>query len=1007
MRLHRLTVSAFGPFAGTEQVDFDGLNDAGLFLLTGATGAGKSSLLDAVCFALYGTVPGARGTKALKSQHAPIDAPPEVVLDFTVRDRRFTVRRTPEWTRPKKRGDGVLNEKASASITETTGGVEHFLSSRAAEVGVLVTDLMGMSASQFVQVALLPQGEFQTFLRASSQERHDVLQQLFRTNRFARIEDWVHDHSRQLKDHARAGHSAVQRILDTVADRSGVPTPDDLTGDALAAAAAQGRALAWVDAVLTDAQTDAATAATAHREACAAQDSARGLHQAAVRRHEMRLRQESARRTLDEIERTEADAELGRHALDADERARRCRPLLLLVDQAILAREAARTARDGALRDLVSAAAAPAVAVQLPTGPNSEALAALGEEVRGRIARLDALVPREELAVATRTALASARTRLTAAQRELAEAITRADELPGQVRVLTEQHSDATRRAARREAITLSLAAARERHAAAVELEQVTELLVTLEQRHRDDRDRAQDARDRVQELLARRLAGMAAELAGSLADGAACQVCGSTEHPRPAEAAVDAVTEADQEHAERAYAECTARRDRSARELQEAGHRRDGLVVATGGISAAEGAAQVAELDEELADALNAATERDALEQRLETLRAEQGALADRRSEVTAEVAALAEVVSGHEATVAALDAEIAAAVGTPGGSLRDAVAGLARFAQSLGEAHAASAALDVAEARLADTDDQAHATAAEHAFSTLGDARDALLPPHERERLASRLRDRTAARLQAEAVLDDPEQALLDLDEPEGLVELAARVTLTDTAAAAAARDLHLSEERVAAVATQRARLLTALEDWSPVRDESLRAESMARLVRGTGQDNQLQMRLSAYVLATRLDQVVAAANERLGHMRDQRYLLQRAARAARKGAQAGLGLEIVDQWTGDVRDPATLSGGETFVVSLSLALGLADVVTQEAGGTEVETLFVDEGFGTLDADTLDDVMDRLDGLRAGGRTVGVVSHVSELRNRIPTQVHVHKGRSGSSVAVSTLVG
>ena len=192
-----------------------------------------------------------------------------------------------------------------------------------------------------------------------------------------------------------------------------------------------------------------------------------------------------------------------------------------------------------------------------------------------------------------------------------------------------------------------------------------------------------------------------------------------------------------------------------------------------------------------------------------------------------------------------------------------------------------------------------------------------------------------------------------------------------------------------------------------WAPLRDEWLRAESMSRLVRGIGQDNHLQMRLSAYVLATRLDQVVAAANERLGHMRDQRYLLQRTERAARKGSQAGLGLEVVDQWTGDARDPATLSGGETFVVSLSLALGLADVVTQEAGGTEIETLFVDEGFGTLDADTLDDVMDRLDGLRAGGRTVGVVSHVSELRNRIPTQVHVQKGRTGSTVTVATLVG
>ena len=179
------------------------------------------------------------------------------------------------------------------------------------------------------------------------------------------------------------------------------------------------------------------------------------------------------------------------------------------------------------------------------------------------------------------------------------------------------------------------------------------------------------------------------------------------------------------------------------------------------------------------------------------------------------------------------------------------------------------------------------------------------------------------------------------------------------------------------------------------------------MSRLVRGMGHDNQLQMRLSAYVLATRLDQVVDAANERLGQMRDQRYLLQRTGRAHRRTGQAGLGLEVVDQWTGDVRAPTTLSGGETFVVSLALALGLADVVTHEAAGAEVETLFVDEGFGTLDADTLDDVMDRLDGLRAGGRTVGVVSHVTELRTRIPTQVHVEKGRAGSSVTVHTLVG
>jgi exonuclease SbcC len=148
-----------------------------------------------------------------------------------------------------------------------------------------------------------------------------------------------------------------------------------------------------------------------------------------------------------------------------------------------------------------------------------------------------------------------------------------------------------------------------------------------------------------------------------------------------------------------------------------------------------------------------------------------------------------------------------------------------------------------------------------------------------------------------------------------------------------------------------------------------------------------------------------VLEAANERLGHMRDQRYSMRREGRA-RGGSRAGLGVELLDDWTGEVRAPSTLSGGETFVVSLALALGLADVVQQESGGLRVDTLFIDEGFGMLDAETLDDVMDRIDALRAGGRTVGVVSHVTELRGRIPTQLHVTRERTGSSVAVRTLI-
>jgi exonuclease SbcC len=172
------------------------------------------------------------------------------------------------------------------------------------------------------------------------------------------------------------------------------------------------------------------------------------------------------------------------------------------------------------------------------------------------------------------------------------------------------------------------------------------------------------------------------------------------------------------------------------------------------------------------------------------------------------------------------------------------------------------------------------------------------------------------------------------------------------------------------------------------------------MAAMTDGTSADNRLRMRLSGYVLASRLAQVVAAANARLSRMSDRRYALEHTGGRGAGESRGGLSLLVRDEWSGEARDPATLSGGETFVVSLALALGLADVISDEVGGADLDTLFVDEGFGSLDAETLDDVMDTLDTLREGGRVVGVVSHVPHLRERIPTQLHVEKRRHGSTV-------
>jgi exonuclease SbcC len=500
----------------------------------------------------------------------------------------------------------------------------------------------------------------------------------------------------------------------------------------------------------------------------------------------------------------------------------------------------------------------------------------------------------------------------------------------------------------------------------------------------------------------------MAAELAGALDDGTPCQVCGSVDHPRLATPGDDAVTDADQLAAETVLAERVAELEATEAVLSRQQSRADSLAATAAGLTTAGATAVVDELSAALDDAAAARRRQAVVEAEIVGLRELEAALGHRRSAAAERLAGLRQSVASRERLVAEVSAELADALGGDGGRPVHAV--LDDLTTVLGlvvEVQRAADDLAGATERADTAAGHADEAAAEHGFAGPADVAAARLGVRERDRLVAELAARTDVEARAQAVLDDPAFDTLDDEPPVDPAPLALAVGAAEATAAHAARDLALLEDRARALRTQRGRLVAALEEWAPLRDASLRVESMSRLVRGMGSDNQLQMRLSAYVLATRLDQVVAAANERLGHLRDQRYLLQRTGRAERRGSQAGLGLEVVDQWTGDVRSPATLSGGETFVVSLSLALGLADVVTQEAGGTEVETLFVDEGFGTLDADTLDDVMDRLDGLRAGGRTVGVVSHVTELRSRIPTQVHVEKTRTGSVVTVRTLVG
>ncbi|HET7387033.1 MAG TPA: SMC family ATPase [Nocardioidaceae bacterium] len=1020
MRLHRLQVTAFGPFAGTETVDFDLLDGAGLFLLTGATGAGKTSLLDAVCFALYGAVPGARGVKQLHCQHAPPGSRPEVELEFSVSGRRFVVRRSPEWTRPKRRGTGELTEHASARLLElstdtaATGDqcIERLVSSRAQEVGHFLADLIGMTLTQFVQVAMLPQGEFQTFLRAGSQDRHDVLQQLFGTDRFARIEQWMHERSTQLAEQESCARGEVRRVLDTMAARSGTPLPEHLDADRLGDASPDA-VRSWADQVVTTARATLAKLHAGCESASKELQAARAAHTDAAVRASNARRRDAARQEVEELTGRQGEAATVADLVEADGRAVRCADAIAASDQAEREHATTRAGRTEALARLEHVATPEGALARIRPGDVTAAeLADAARTLRERGTATETVRSRDEARALARTRLREIERSVTEKEQLLADDERRLAELTVALAAARQARDDVVH-AVPEEDLQQALQAARARQAAAARIPAVTRELADREEVCRDARDAKTSAQERLNDVVARRLSGIAAELAGRLQDGHPCQVCGNTSHPSPAAADPDAVTDADQARAEEELAATATAHDSAVQAVAGSGRTLAALQATAQGADREGADAQVAALERELEDSRCARAQRESLETRVLALAEEHQEVAARVNDTRTTLATQRQSADTHRQTVLTASAEIADATGCADPDRP--------WAEILSELVAAHAVVEEVAATLVEDESAerrhdellARATASAHdqGFPDLDAARAALLPEERRAEL-TRAHEEGAARLAAARhVLGESEMAeIADAATEQTLAELdrcALALQEAEDAHTRADRAHHLHDDLTDALTRCMPELDAALSVWQPARTHAERASAMALLVRGRGHDNHLQMRLSAFVLATRLDQVLDAANLRLAQMRDQRYLLARTGRASRSNARAGLDLEILDQWTGESRAPTTLSGGETFVVSLSLALGLADVVTQEAGGTEIDTLFIDEGFGSLDADTLDDVMDRLDELRASGRVVGVVSHVSELRERIPTQVRVDKTRSGSTVRVHSLVG
>jgi exonuclease SbcC len=776
----------------------------------------------------------------------------------------------------------------------------------------------------------------------------------------------------------------MSNLLSRLAQVADAEIPEELAPELAGAGTGRGAAR-WVAGLRTSAADRLSRAAQA-AEAAAARTTEVDAEVAAARaladRH---ARRDRARAELDTLTAEEEQLAPLRVRRDEGRRAEPLRDVLEAAGRTALAAEQSAEV----LRTATTAWSA--------VGEGRDADALLARALRDEAAGLRALLPEVERA-AELDREARALDRVVA---ELTDRCTAAAAEAGDWPERIAEHEALLARAQEADVRLPGLLAQRDAARAALDAGQAAaRLAVQLEGTRREAaqrRERWVDAREQWLTLRGQRLEGMAAELAAGLVPGADCPVCGAIEHPRPAVHAGPTVTAAD-EQAAREVVDVTEAASTAAAALVE---RQERELAALHGRAADRPVVELQAAFDDLESVVGAtATEagwlpsaRAALADLIAAREAAAAALAADREELRARTAESVAVRSSLDQVTAQLSAARGSDAGLP-----ERIARLEREAECC-EAVVAAQADELRARAAADTARiTAEKRAADAGFADLLEAAAGLLDAGRLAALDRRIteHDRRLSVVQA---------ALADAD----LADLPPRPDLEAwgelCAAANRRRDDAVAEldraSRCAGGLDALAGEVTALQvELDQCRAAFGQVGELADLVNGRGA-NTLKMRLQSFVLAARLEQVAEAASRRLQDMSGGRYTFRHSDAQGRHGARGGLGLDVLDEYTGCLRATKTLSGGESFMASLALALGLADVVTAESGGVQIDTLFVDEGFGTLDARALDAVMSVLDELRRGGRTVGVISHLEELRTRIPTRIEVLAGRDGSRLA------
>ena len=910
MRPIKLTVSAFGPYAGRTVLDLDKLGANGLYLITGDTGAGKTTIFDAITYALYGEASGDnREPSMFRSKYAEADTPTEVELVFSYAEKTYTVKRNPEYDRPKSRGDGFTTQKAEAQLQYPDGRVV----TKQRDVDNAIRDIMGINRSQFLQIAMIAQGDFLKLLLAPTEDRKKIFRQIFKTQLYQDLQDRLKRESGQLNDKCEAARSSIKQYIDGIScdendvlsievekAKSGIlPTTDVID---------------LVDRLLSQ------------------DNDKKSVIEKSISDADKKL--EIVNANLGKIEAKEK----AQNDLAAENETN-----LILKDAFEI--EKGKTAEKDKLAEEKAKIEA--------EFPRYEALAVLEKQIKKDE---DSISKSEDQLQNDREQYSIDEAEFKKLKIEF-EALSNAGE--GK-----EKLSHQKEKAQEKQTKLQNLSALFE------EFHELTDNLDALQSNYKKASTVSEQATADYETKNRAFLDEQAGIIAETLESGKPCPVCGSLEHPCIAHKSAKAPTETQLKKAK-----------------DNADKARKAAEDLSGECKKAKG----------LLDAKKAETEKLVKElwQNV-TLEDAETKLPEEQKTVSDEINTLDMAISEEEKKVSRRS-ELSESLPKTEASLKERDKDIS----------ARNTALEADKASLNEKKNQRNAdkeslrfgsiTEAQKESKTLGKAISEMKEAYDKAQNALSESDKKIAGYSA-SIKELTEQLSSDCNlDKEEETKKKAEITEKKTADDVAAKALH---SRIESNTQVLANIRAKVGDLDTLEKRYTWLKALSNTANGNISGKEKVM-LETYIQMTYFDRIIARANTRFMIMSGGQYELKRRKEAENNRSQSGLDLDVIDHYNGTERSVKTLSGGESFKASLSLALGLSDEIQASAGGVKLDTMFVDEGFGSLDEESLDQAMKALLGLADGNRLVGIISHVADLKNRIDKQIVVTKEKSGGSKA------